>query len=419
MLRYCSFSSPSLNLYHKFHSLWYRLETQVLLGAACLLLFSNALQADNGNAALYDVELLVTDESTLVRQQAFTEGMAEIFIRISGDSIVMDKLKKPPSSRYVKQFSYEPIESPETNAQGEVLNHRLKVQYNGSLMEKYLLDNGFPVWGEHRSDVVVWLVVRDGNNEYVLKDTDVSLIKSVANAALTRRGIPERWPLYDYKDRKKVSIADLRGGFQDQVVDASKRYSRGPALTASLSWNGSQWQSSWSLLMASGNRHWSLEDADYSRLINKAIDQAADAMGVVFAIKAANDDKALVTVQLDVQAVTSIEQYRHVENYLSDLSAVQVTKTLKVDGNSALFELLLRSSEDDFLNLIKNDAELIKAQAIKVKKDTLPEDTLAKDGLPTEASNQLVTQNPAEKTVTYQPVDPSEQIPLYHYKLIN
>ncbi len=373
--------------------------------------------------ALYDVDILVTDEATDTRWGTLKQGLDEVFVRISGDSIVMDKLKRPPSSRYVKQFSYHPVQDPTTNENGKKLTHRLKIQYNGSLMEKYLLDNGFPVWSQHRPDVVVWLAVRDGRNEYVLKDSDQSLLKTTVDEALIRRGVPERWPLYDYKDRKILSVADIRGGFKEPVANASQRYSRGPALAGSLIWNGKEWQSSWSLLMESGNRHWSLVDADYKLLINKAIDQAADAMGVVYAIHNAVNKRKLATIQLEIQSVTSIEKYRHIENYLTDLSAVEELKPLNVDGQNVVFEVTLRSNEKDFINLIKNDAELIEAEAIK------PEAIKPEHDAQLVPDNNQLTDTQVTKTETENTVADTEnneaplllnqqnQIPLYHYKL--
>ncbi len=379
-------------------------------------------QAPAGQAvSLYDVEVLVADESADTRWRVFKEGLDEVFVRISGDSIVMDKLKRPPASRYVKQYSYDPVENPDSKKDGELLSHRIKIQYNGSAMEEYLRENGYPVWGEHRAEVVIWMAIRDGRNEYVLKDTDNSLLKTSAQQALHRRGVPDRWPLFDYKDRKILKIADIRGGFKDPVVKASKRYSRGPALTGSLIWNGSKWQSSWSLLMESGNRHWSIEDADYNVLINKAVDQAADAMGIVFAIHGLSDNQKLARIQLDIQEVRSIDAYRKLENYLQDLSAVEVAKPLKVDGQSAIFEITLRSSEGDFLNLVKNDAELVEVKP--VVKDVPPVSEQGPAMLPgTEPGAVSGVDTGAENTAESPSDNLSDKIkpiPVYYYKYLN
>ena len=358
---------------------------------------------------LYDVEILVSDESAGTRWGAFKRGLDEVFIRISGDSIVMDKLKRPAPTAYIKQYSYIPVEDPTTNEQGELLSHRIKIQYNAGAMEKYLLDNGFPVWGEHRPAVVIWLAVRDGRNEYVLKKNDRSLIKTAADNALIRRGIPERWPVYDSKDKQILSVADIRGGFKDPVTSASKRYSRGPALAGSLIWNGREWQSSWSLLMKSENRHWSLVDTDYDRLINKAIDQAADALGVVFALRGVVKNKDFATVQLGIQAVDSIEKYNRIENYLEGLPAVDSARTLHVEGSSVVFEVVLRGDEADFLNAIKNDDEFIKVE----KTERLQDETepLKATGQPSAAPEEDDTAGARLSANQH------DSAPRYYYKL--
>jgi len=333
----------------------------------------------------------------------------------------MDKLKRPSPSRYVKQFSYEPVQNPVADERGVIHTHNLQIQYNGSLMEKYLLDNGFPIWGEHRPEVVIWLAVRDGSNEYVLKDSDQSQLKAVVDDALTRRGVPERWPLYDTKDRKILTVADIRGGFKEPVIKASLRYSRGPSLAGSLIWSGKEWQSSWSLLMENGNRHWSLVGADYNSLLNKSIDQAADALGAVFAITSASNNQRLATIQLDIQGVGSVESYQHVESYLSDLRSVSLVRPLKVEGQSVIFELALRSTEADFINLIHNDAELIEVKSKKTDvkvvpapgNNQLPEvKVIADDAV---KSGDKVTEMPVSGDISTQP--PVMQLPLYHYRL--
>ncbi len=406
----------------------FNLKAKIFVFVSLLLVFAQA-QA-GGNSALYDVEVLVPDESADTRWRVFKEGLDEVFIRISGDSFVMDKLKRPPASRYIKQYSYDPVANPVVNDDDEILAHRLKIQYNGSAMAKYLRDNGFPVWGEHRPDVIVWLAIRDGRNEYVLKDNDQSLLKVAADDALHRRGIPDRWPLYDYKDRKILKVADIRGGFRDPVLNASKRYGRGPALAGSLIWNGKTWQSSWSLLMANANRHWSIEDADYSQLINKAIDQAADAMGAVFAIHGVGKNQQQATVRLQIQAVSSIQKYRKLENYLRDLSAVAQITPVQVNGQNAMFDVTLRSNKEEFFNLIKNDAELIEAAPVpmppveaKKEEPVLPESKAVVVGEKTDgvAANIVAENNRALNQPLPDVPDVSEpqlpQTPIYYYRL--
>ncbi len=404
----------------------FKFKAKIFVFAVLLSVFSQVIfnQAQAAQLeTLYNVDVLVTGESADIRWGAFKKGLDEIFVRVSGDSIIMDKLKRPAPTKYVKQFSYDPVENPATNDRGELLSHRLKIQYNGSAMEKYLKDNGFPVWGAHRPDVVIWLAVRDGRSEYVLKSSDQSLLKMAADEALTRRGVPVKWPLYDSRDKKILKVADIRGGFKDQVQAASKRYSRGPALTGSMLWNGSQWQSSWSLLMSSGNRHWSLVDADYNRLIDKAVDQAADAMGLVFALRASASKQQLVNIQLDIQAVKSIEQFRQLEDYLNGLNAVEAARPVRVDSESVLYDLLLTTEEADFLSLLKSDSMLIKISKPVVTEAVPPAPAIVKETeINTGTGKTVQTGVPAVSedkravdTIVTRAAEPSA--PVYYYKL--
>ena len=169
--------------------------------------------------------------------------------------------------------------------------------------------------------------------------------------------------------------------------------------------------------MENGNRHWSIEDADYNVLINKAVDQAADAMGIVFAIHGIADNQNLARIQLDIQDVKSIDAYRKLENYLRDLSAVEMAKPLKVDGQSAMFEITLRSSEGDFLNLVKNDAELVEVKP--VVKDVPPLSEQGPAMLPDIEPGAVAGVDTGAENTAESPSDKIKPIPVYYYKYLN
>lgn len=405
------------------------------LPVALILLFLLPLMTAHASS-LYDVEILVPDESQASRWRAFVRGLDEVFVRVAGDSVIMSKIKRPPASRYVQKFSYEPLQTPVVNDEDEILSYRVKLRYNGKLIEKYLRENSFPVWGEHRPEVVVWLAVRDGHNQYVLRDSDQSAIKAAMDEALKRRGVPGRWPKYDASDRKKLSIADIRGGFKDQVEAASRRYSRGPALTGSLLWNGRQWLSSWSLIIPGHERHWSLVNADYKALIDKAVDQAADVMGEVYAVHTIGQGAPEAVIRLRVDGVSSIAKYRQLEAYLGDLNMVAKLLPLQVDGHSVLFEISLLTEANDFLNLLDTEGKLIKvkAEAVAPKAGSAAPlaDKTGEPSLPPGAADyhSLRQQGQADKPAQVQrsglaevqapsaeAVPAINELPLYHYRL--
>lgn len=355
---------------------------------------------------LYNVVIPVTDESLQAKDAAFIKGLNEVFVRLSGDSTIATSLTLPGITGYVQQYSYQPLTPDHVNNPGANKNpgnsteesdkFLLTVQYNGTRIINYLRDNGFPVWGEHRAVLVAWVAVRDGRHEYVLKKDDQSLIKTAIQKGLVRRGVPMRWPDYDSQDKKILGFTDILGGFRDPLEKASIRYARGPIVSISLSWNGSNWRSDWTLLFKNSEYNWSYSGANYNQLIQRSIDRMVDTMGRIYAVKELAAGQSAAALYMDIDDISNVSRYRRASEYLNDIQAVKQVRVKRVDGKSVEFELTLRSDQADFLSLLKNDGELIEVKKIKVKPIAGPK--LLDTTIP-------VSANPA--TTAGQPVPPT------------
>ena len=340
---------------------------------ACVLVWSQAwAQATPG---LYDVRIEVADESTAERNRAFAEGLREMFVRLSGDSHIAQKLSLPPATGFVKQYSYQPLPEPVVNDAGEVMNLALRVQYNGHRIARLLQQQGLPVWGEHRPTLILWLLVRDGKRRYVMPAADASAIKAALEAAFRHRGVPLRWPLYDAADRKQLSTTDIRGGFREPLQAASARYQhgKGPILAGSLSWTGRGWQSEWTLLLNQAEKRWSQGGRDYQRVIRRSVDAIVDAMAEVYAVRELAPDAQGEPVFIHVAGIATTEAYKRGSDYLASMPAVKRLGLVHVDGRSVEFVLHLRTDRKTFLALLKNDGFLIEAEPPPKKEKSAPE----------------------------------------------
>lgn len=311
---------------------------------------------------LFDVDIPVPDESRSIRQAALADGLAEVLVRVSGDRDILQKVKLPSITTFVKQFRYIPVEpgTPKANQQDQQsASHILSVQYNPTQIMNLLRKNAIPIWGEHRNQVVIWLAVRDGTNQYILRDRDTSLIKTQANNSLQRRGVPVIWPRNDSRDQRQLIFADVWAGFAKPIQQASKRYSTGPVVSASMAWNGKAWVGDWSVFLGRDSRRWTLEDQDYNAMIALAIDVIADAIGQKFAVLEATDVEGLNQVFVEIDQVESVRDFRHVQDYLTSLPVVQSVRLSQVEPERVAFKLILRSEVDDFLRLIKADTKMI------------------------------------------------------------
>lgn len=315
---------------------------------------------------LFEVEIPVIDETRSIRQAAFADGLGEVLVRVSGDRNVLQKLQLPSVNAYVKQFRYVAIETEATDVgrqdpvEDEVFAHyKLWVQYNATQIMNLLRKSGVPIWGEHRSEVVIWLAVRDGTHQYILREQDISLIKTQATEAFQRRGIPEVWPRNDARDEQQLRFADVWAGFAEPVQQASQRYATGPVVSASMSWDGSSWVGDWSLFVDDDSRRWTLKEQDYAALISQAIDLIADVMGQKFAVLEATDAQGLKQILVEIDQVGSVKKFRQVQKYLGSLPVVQSVRLSQVEPERVAFKLTLRSEVDDFLKLVKAGRQMM------------------------------------------------------------
>lgn len=172
--------------------------------------------------------------------------------------------------------------------------------------------------------------------------------------------------------------------------------------------NDSQWE----------NRHWSLVDADYNSLINRAIDKAADALGIVFAIHGSASNKQLKTIQLNIQAVDSIQKYRHIEQYLTGLYAVESVKPSQIDEQSVVFDVALRSKESDFLNVINNDTVLLKVEHQAIVTPKIEPQEVATEKWPANRPSVDLQGSTVETRNTELAEKRPDPITVYYYRLL-
>ncbi len=352
-------------------------------------------------AGLFEVQMTVLDESTEVRRAALNDGLLEVLIRISGDSELLQKIEQPPADDYVQRFEYSEQDAALSGGVAGEKLQRLWVRYNATRVMDFLRRQNIPIWGEHRSQAVIWLAVRDGGQRYVLKESDKSPIKNSVDAAFSRRGIPAIWPKNDEADQQIIRFADVWAGFAEPLQKASKRYSAGSIITANLGWNGTEWKGEWSLLMAGELKKWSLSGADYASVIVKAADLIADTMGQKFAALQSFDISQQKKVMMEIDKIRSVEAFRAIENYLSSLSAVQSVQLSQVEPERVFFELALRTKIDDLINLIQSGSTLARLPDRVV---TLPADESVAN---TDAVAATVT--PAEDVDTKSIADPGTE----------
>ncbi|MCW9046726.1 MAG: DUF2066 domain-containing protein [Gammaproteobacteria bacterium] len=305
---------------------------------------------------IYEVNLPVISQEKQIRGAAFEQGLIEVSVRMSGNSLAPTRLDLKKATRMVRQYRYKAMTEPEIELYmkktGALIAPRFKLwmQFDGAKVKQLLRDNGLPIWGYQRPNVLVWLAVKDGRNRYLLKKSDVSQIKDAVTNEAKERGLPVIWPEYDKQDQQVVKFIDVWGEFWEPIKQASKRYPVDAIVLGRMNWSNGSWTVNWSLLMEDQTQSWKLSALDLDVLMSSGVGVATDHISSRFAVfsDSANDGELL----LRVSDLNSVSRYAKASHYLSSLAPVKNVYATEVGRSQVDFHIELSGDESDLKRII-------------------------------------------------------------------
>jgi len=280
----------------------------------------------------------------------------EVSVRVSGTSLAPTQLDLAESARLVRQYRYRALSDLERTAYLEKApnqippKYKLWMQFDDNKVKQLLRDNGLPLWGYQRPNVLIWLAVKDGRNRYLLKQADQSLIKEEIELGAKRRGLPVIWPKYDVTDQQLVEYTDIWGQFWEPVKQASKRYGVNAVLIGRMNWLRDKWQVDWSLLQDGKIENWRVNAKDLPILTSSGIGVATDNISSRFAVFADSSNDAELIVR--VSNLSNVRKYSEASHYLASLAPVKNVYAKAVDKHQVDFHIDLSGDEDDLKRII-------------------------------------------------------------------
>ncbi|KYZ86046.1 hypothetical protein A3Q32_19150 [Alcanivorax sp. KX64203] len=215
---------------------WTELMTRLL----CCVLLLLALAPGAGADTLGQVSLPVNDGpgGEAPGDEALRDGLERLTRRLTGRAEVADlpgvagALATP--DRWLQAYRYQ--------QEGDAT--RLELEFDGAALRRYLANQGAPVWRGEPPTVLVWMVAGSGRGNVVSAGDD--LADAMTDVA-AQRGVTLRFPAWDEQDREGLSVADIRGRFDEPVLAASRRYGSDWVATAVL-YDGRQETLNWRLM---------------------------------------------------------------------------------------------------------------------------------------------------------------------------
>ncbi len=286
--------------------------------------------------SLYTAEVPLDPASATTRDDAYRMALYDVLLRVSGvtlaeDFELVDEIFPEPAA-YVVQF--------QPGAEDTLI-----VSFDGQAIETVLRNSGQTVWGSERPLTLVWLAVDWGGGEREILGVDAPLreeddalsqdrsemLRERLMALAERYGLPILLPLLDTEDLESIGYADIRGGFDDVVLDASQRYDVNSVLIGAVDAEALE-PNRWRYFFGPEQREWRGE-------LEQVVPFVADMLAAEFAVQG---DLPIRAVNLTVAGVETVDAYGDLYKRLSELPVIERLAIQRVDGDEITFSVDVR-----------------------------------------------------------------------------
>ncbi len=304
--------------------------------ATASLLFASLLFGANANALVVDrlYESAIVNDKRVQNEELLRQGLEQVLTRVSGNPqiiqspIVQEALNSP--NKYVQQYG--------------MTGDKLEATFSPGLVQSLLKEAKFPIWGNNRPVVVVWLAIEDGQGRRLVgTDSDPSVVSLVDQTA-QERGIPLVVPLLDLEDMSRVTVTDISSSFPSALKKASERYDYDGVLVAKISKAQTGWNATWRLLIDGKEQSWSHQQVGMHDSIKQGVEQAVNHLAELYALQVEDGDGQSLLVAVD--DIHSVDDYAKVKKLLESLSVVESVSVANVSGTSTVFEILPKKGSD-------------------------------------------------------------------------
>ncbi len=293
----------------------------VLCIAGLTLLQPPALRAA-ARPDLFQAPAPLTDRSEGAYTTAFQTALKAVLVKVTGRRTVEGDPALAPlvaeARRYVQQFH--------PTADGQIL-----VAFDGTAIERWLAQNGQPIWGRDRPVTFVWLAVQSGapgGGTIVTRD-DTSELKSLIETEAAARAVPLAWPTGADLQSNHIDYAALGTLTPTALADVAHRLG-GDGVLVGHATNAT----------ASATLRWTHvyqdRSSEFSGLL-EGVDRAADAYAELFAASG-----GFLPVDIEVDGIGDVKAYASVETFLGSLALISHVGVQSLSGDSVVFHLSAR-----------------------------------------------------------------------------
>lgn len=306
-----------------------------------LLLLSSmghAVQVSNLYSSVVQVPASSGDKQLL--NQAFNQAIDDVLLRVSGQP---DKL-----SSAVLAKAHE--NSASWVMQHSVVGSTVNVSFYKESVDRFLFDQGLPVWGSNRPSILVWLIEESSGSRKMFGANQPSTALSELFDGAKLHGLPVYAPLVDSVDREVLDSSALWGFFEEDILKASERYQTDVVLAVRISqYRGEAVVDSMLLSPNQSARLLSVTSATKQEAMREVLLKVSAMLSDRYAsTRLANPNELYVKVNgvSDYRAMSSLK------NYLSSIDVVKQLQLSSIVDGQVEFNMSLNGTEEKFKNSV-------------------------------------------------------------------
>jgi hypothetical protein len=293
-------------------------------------------------AEMYQATAPVADRSEPAQTAAFQNAMKTVLIRVTGRRNADEDPALGPlvsnARRYVQQYRAAP-------------DSQLWVAFDGPAIERWLTQNGQPLWGHERPTTLVLLGVQGGaQSGSVVTTEETSDLKSAIDAAGAGRGVPLVWPSGAELQKFHIDYSIVSTGSPSTFTEIARRMGSDGVLVGRASSATANANIRWTHLFQD-------RSSEYSGTL-EGVNRAADLYAGMFAASG-----ALVPVEIEVSGLNDLRDYASLESYLESLTFISHVSVESLQGDTVRFRLSSRGGQDSLQRALSLNGRLQPAAA--------------------------------------------------------
>lgn len=311
----------------RFSIVWICIGCLTLSGAAVALT----------RAEMYQATAPLADHSDAAYTAAFQTAMKTVLIRVTGRRNADEDPALGPlvgnARRYVQQYRAAP-------------EAQVWVAFDGPAIERWLTQNGQPLWGHERPTTLVLLGVQTGaQSGTVLTADDSSDLKMAIAAAAVARGLQLMWPSSAELQKFHIDYSAVSTGSPSTLAEVGRRMGSDGVLIGRASSASANANVRWTHLFQD-------RSSEYSGTL-EGVNRAADLYAGLFAASG-----AAVPVSIEVSGFNDLHDYASLESYLESLTFIAHVSVESLSGDTVRFRLSTRGGPDSLQRALSLNGRL-------------------------------------------------------------